>query len=89
LNVPETEGVPEMVIVLAAQVAVTPVGNPVADPIPVARVVVWEMLGIAVFIQTVGVVEGADAVLFGFTINPPERVEVTLGPHPLILETTT
>jgi hypothetical protein len=40
LNVPATVGVPVIVIVFDAQAAVTPVGNPVAVPIPVAKIVV-------------------------------------------------
>ena len=39
-KVPETVGDPEIVIVLLAQLAVTPDGKPVAEPIPVAPVVV-------------------------------------------------
>ena len=43
-----------MVIVFAAHVAVTPAGNPVAVPMPVAPVVVWVMAGLsAVLIQSV------------------------------------
>ena len=38
-NTPAAVGVPLIVIVLAAQAAVTPAGNPTAAPIPVARVV--------------------------------------------------
>lgn len=52
-----------MVIVLEAQVAVTPVGRPVAVPIPVARVVVWVMGVRAVLLHNVGLEEGAEAVL--------------------------
>ena len=37
---PDTVGVPVMVMVLAAHVEVTPAGNPVDVPIPVAYVVV-------------------------------------------------
>lgn len=44
-----------MVILSEDQVAVTPVGNPVAVPIPVAPVVVCVMVGILVPIQGVGV----------------------------------
>ena len=40
MNVPDAVGVPLIVIVLDAQVAVTPNGNPVGVPIPVAKVVV-------------------------------------------------
>ena len=48
--------------------AETPAGKPVAAPIPVANVVVWVILVIAVLIQTVGVDEAADTVLFGFIV---------------------
>jgi len=40
VNIPETVGVPLMVMVFAAQLAVKPAGSPVAVPIPVAPVVV-------------------------------------------------
>ena len=40
MNVPDTVGVPLIVMVFDAQVAVTPAGNPVGVPIPVAPVVV-------------------------------------------------
>jgi hypothetical protein len=40
VNVPYCVGVPLMVIVFPAQVAVTPEGKPVGVPIPVAKVVV-------------------------------------------------
>ena len=70
---------PLIVIVLLAQVAVTPVGKPVAVPIPVAPVVVCVILVKAVLIHNVGVDEAAPAVLFGVTVMVP--VAVTL-PHP-------
>ena len=38
---------------MPAHEAVTPVGNPVADPIPVAPVVVWVIDGNTVLIQRV------------------------------------
>jgi hypothetical protein len=56
------------VIVLPAQVAVTPAGSPVATPIPLAPVVVCVIFGMAVLIQTVGVEDAADTVLFGVTV---------------------
>ena len=62
LNVPTTVGVPLIVITPPAQLAVTPAGNPDAAPIPVAPVVVWVMLVIAVLIHTVGVDDAADTV---------------------------
>ena len=58
-------------MVLAAQAAETPAGIPVAAPIPVAPVVVWVMFGIAELIQTVGVEEAAETVLFGVTVIVP------------------
>jgi hypothetical protein len=39
-NVPGEVGVPLMIIVLADQLAVTPSGNPIADPMPEAPAVV-------------------------------------------------
>ena len=60
-----------MVIVLLNQEAVTPVGKPVAVPIPVAPVVVWVMAVKAVLIHNVGVEEATDAVLAGVTVIVP------------------
>jgi hypothetical protein len=76
LKVPEIEGVPDKVMVLAAQVAVTPVGRPVGVPIPVARTVVCEIVGIGELMQTVGVTDCEEAVLFGVTTNAPEILDV-------------
>ena len=59
MNVPDTEGVPLMVIVFDDQVAVTPVGKPVAVPIPVGPVVVWVIFGDkVVLIHNVVVIPG-------------------------------
>ena len=67
-------------IVLAAQVAVTPAGSPVAAPMPVAPVVAIVMPGaIAVLIHTVREDDGRPAVLSGLTVIAP--VASTL-PHP-------
>ena len=63
---------------LDAQAAVTPVGNPVAVPIPVAPVVVWVIAVKAVLIHNVGEDEATPAVLIKTVIVP---VAVTL-PHP-------
>jgi hypothetical protein len=60
-----------MVMVLAAQFAVTPAGKPTATPIPVAPVVVWVIFVIAVLIHIVGVDEATDTVLFGVTVIVP------------------
>ena len=51
------------------QVAVTPVGKPVAVPMPVAPVVVCVIFVNAVLIHNVGVDEAALAVLSAFTVT--------------------
>ena len=71
-----------MVIVFADHAAVTPAGNPDATPIPVPPVVVWVMFVSAVLIHSVGVEEGAVAVLFGITVT--EILDVLLT-HPVVL----
>ena len=53
------------------QFAETPAGNPDGAPLPVAPVVVCVILVISVLIQSVGVEEGADTVLFGVTVIVP------------------
>ena len=70
-----------MVMVFDAKAAVTPDGNPVAVPIPVAPVVAWVMFVNAVLIHRVGDEEAAPAVLFGVTIIVP--VAVTLPQPPV------
>ena len=60
-----------MVILLAAQAAVTPAGKPVGVPIPVAKVVVCVMAVNAVLIHNVGVLEAAATVIFGVTVIVP------------------
>ncbi len=52
-----------MVMVLDDQDAVTPAGSPSGVPIPVAPVVVWVILDIKPFKQTVGVEDAVDTVL--------------------------
>ena len=79
MNVPLTDGVPLMVITFDAYDAVTPVGKPVLEAIPVTPVVAWVMLVIAVLIQTVGLDEAAPTVLFGVTVIVPVAFTV---PHP-------
>ena len=66
---------------LDAKDAVTPAGNPVAAPIPVAPVVAWVILVNAVLIHKVGVEEAAPAVLAGVTIIVP--VALTLPQPPV------
>ena len=58
-------------MVLVAQAAVTPVGKPVAAPIPVAPVVVCVIAVSAVLIHTVGVLDAALTVLAGVTVIVP------------------
>jgi hypothetical protein len=79
--------VPVIVIVLLAQVADTPDGNPFAPEmpsldIPVAPVVVIVMLVSAVLIHNVGVEEGEPAVLLAVTVIVP--VAFTLPQPPVI-----
>ena len=68
MNVPDAVGVPLIVIVLAAQCADTPAGNPFAPEtpsldMPVAPVVAIVMAGaMAVLAQTVGFDDGVPAV---------------------------
>ena len=69
-----------MVIVLIAHAAVTPVGKPVAVPIPVAPVVVWVIAVSAVLIHTVGVLDAALTVLAGVTVIVPVAFTVPQPP---------
>ena len=71
MNVPEAVGIPLIVMVLLAQAAVTPVGSPVAVPMPVAQVVVWVIFVKTVLIQSVGVEDAVPAVLAGVTTIVP------------------
>ena len=74
-----------MVIVFAAQVALTPAGNPFAPvtpsfDIPVAPVVVCVIAVNAVLIQSVGAVDAALAVLAGVTVIVPVAFTVPQPP---------
>ena len=69
-----------MVMVFVAQAAVTPVGRPVAVPIPVAPVVVCVMLVNAVLIHSVGDEDAAPAVLSGVTVIVPVAFAVPQPP---------
>ena len=69
MNIPLDVGVPLMVIVLLDHAAVTPAGKPVAEPIPVAPVVVCVMFVMAEFKQTVGLELAALNVLAGVTVR--------------------
>ena len=68
-----------MVIVFDAHAAVTPAGNPVAAPMPVAPVVVCVIAVSGVLIQSVGVDEAALTVLLAVTVIVPVAFAV---PHP-------
>ena len=71
---------PVIVIVLDTKDAVTPPGNPVAAPIPVAPVVVWVISASAVLIHSVGVDDAAPAVLFAVTVIVPVALTVPQPP---------
>ena len=60
-----------MVMTPEAQLAVTPGGSPVAEPIPVAPVVVWVTPAIAILTHSVGDEEATLAVLAGVTVMVP------------------
>ena len=62
MKVPDAVGVPLIVITLLAQTAVTPAGNPVAVPMPVAPVVVIVIFVKAVFTVNVGLDDAVPAV---------------------------
>ena len=79
MYVPAMVGVPVIVIVFDAQLAVTPDGSPVAVPIPVAPVVVCVIFVMAVLIQTVGVDDATLAVFEDVTVIVPVALTV---PHP-------
>ena len=78
---PDDVGVPLMVIVLLAHAAVTPAGNPVAVPIPVAPVVVCVIGVSGVLIHNVGVDEAVPTVLAAVTVIVP--VALTLPQPPV------
>ena len=80
MNVPDAVGVPLIVIVLVAHVAVTPVGKPVAAPIPVAPVVVCVIAVSAVLIHNIGVLDAAVTVLTGVTVIVPVAFTVPQPP---------
>ena len=83
MNVPDSVGVPLMVIVLDPQAALTPAGSPVAVPIPVAFVVVWVMLVNSVLMHKVGVDDGSPTVLAGSTVTVTDALAVLTQPSSL------
>lgn len=84
MNVPETDGVPEIVTVEEAKVRFTPVGSP-ETVAPVAPVVLKVIALILVLIHLVWSLvpapEDSVIVLFGFTVMVPEVVTGII-PHP-------
>ena len=80
VNTPDAVGVPLIVIVFAAQAAVTPDGKPVAVPIPVALAVVCVIGVSAVLIHSVGVAEAALTVLAAVTVIVPVALTVPQPP---------
>ena len=71
---------PVIVIVFDAKDAVTPTGNPVAAPIPVAPIVVRVILASVVLIHSVGVDDAAPIVLFAVTVMVPVAFTVPQPP---------
>ena len=69
-----------MVIVLEVQSAVTPVGSPIAAPIPVAPVVVCMIFTKAVLIHSVGFDEAPVVVFSGVTIIVPVALTLLQPP---------
>ena len=63
-----------MVITLADHSAVTPVGSPIAVPMPVAPVVACVIAVNAVLMHKVGVEDAAVTVLSGVTVIVPVAV---------------
>ena len=73
---PATDGVPLIIIVLEDQIALTPVGKPLAPEtpefeMPVAPVVLWVILVRAELIHKVGVDDATPNVLFAETVIVP------------------
>ncbi len=68
-----------MVITFPDQAAVTPVGKPVAVPMPVAPVVAWVIFDIAALTHKVGVLDAAYAV-FTLTVIAPVAFTVPQPP---------
>ena len=71
MKVPEAVGIPLIVMVFDDQLAVTPAGNPLATPMPVAPVVVWVIAVNGVLTHNMGVEDAALTVLLGVTVIVP------------------
>ena len=80
MKVPNSVGVPLIVMVFADQAAVKPVGKPVGVPIPVAPVVPCVRFGDrTALIHKVAVIPGV-TVFNGFTIIVPEALTLPQPP---------
>ena len=79
MKVPDAVGVPLIVIKLLAQTAVTPAGNPVAVPMPVAPVVAIVIFVKTVFTVSVGLDDAVPAVL---RVQGVTVVVVVIGGEP-------
>ena len=69
-----------MVITFADHAAETPVGSPVAVPIPVALVVVWVIFVNAVLMQSVGVEDATPTEFTGVTVIVPVAIKLPQPP---------
>ena len=74
MNVPDAVGVPLMVRMSFAHEAVTPVGSPVAVPMPVAPVVACVISVNAVLMHSVGVEDASVTVMPGLTVITPVAI---------------
>ena len=79
MKVPDAVGVPLIVITLLAQTAVTPAGNPVAVPMPVAPVVAIVIFVKTVFTVSIGLDDAVPAVL---RVQGVTVVVVVIGGEP-------
>ena len=68
-------------MVLPAQDALTPEGNPVAAPMPVAPVVVWLMFVITVLTHKIGVEDGGLTVLIWVARRVGEECRSRWSPY--------
>ena len=80
---PVADGVPLIVITLPDQAAVTPAGNPVAVPMPVALVVACVIFVKAVFTVSVGVDDAAAAAQAGVALTVIPPIAFTLPQPPV------
>lgn len=74
-----------MVMVLDAQEALTPEGNPEAEPMPVAPVVLCVIGVMLTLVQIAALELAAPAVFAGVTLNVPVAVFVPFVQPPVIV----